>query len=309
MKIEKNKVVFAMLLVCIVLFIGGYSMLVIGEDEEPLIENNQIPIPKLEEGQEEYNSKLEALDDLKEERETTVPSVYPDHMIDDKGYFNPHYMEYEKQRIIDSIYNEGRISYSDKSFRKPEVKMEPKQIQIDSVPKSEKKEVSVDSKELGLEHQLFFASNPLENENLTTQKTDAFIYVRVDGTQTVSNNHRLEMRLVKDAIINGHSLLRNTPIYGFVSFKPNRTIIEIENINHRPVKLNAFDLQDGSEGIYIENSFRGEARQEVLGDVVDDINIVGVPQVSGIKRIFQRNNQTIKVTITDNYQLILKPIL
>ena len=84
--------------------------------------------------------------------------------------------------------------------------------------------------------------------------------------------------------------------------------MEIENINHKPAKLKAFDLQDGSEGIYIENSFRAEARQEVVGDVVDDINIVGVPQVSGIKKIFQRNNRTIKVTITDNYQLILKHI-
>ncbi|MCR9228241.1 MAG: hypothetical protein NXH90_12545 [Flavobacteriaceae bacterium] len=25
-------------------------------------------------------------------------------MMDDKGYFNPDYMEYEKQRIIDSVY-------------------------------------------------------------------------------------------------------------------------------------------------------------------------------------------------------------
>ncbi|WP_449405326.1 conjugative transposon protein TraM [Maribacter ulvicola] len=52
-----------------------------------------------------------------------------------------------------------------------------------------------------------------------------------------------------------------------------------------------------------------EARQEVVGDIVDDINIVGVPQVSGIKKIFQRNNRTVKVTVTDSYQLILKPTL
>ena len=65
-------------------------------------------------------------------------------------------------------------------------------------------------------------------------------------------------------------------------------------------------MQDGSEGIYIENSFRAEARQEVLGDIVDDINIAGVPQVSGIKKIFQRNNRNVKATISNNYKLILK---
>ena len=309
MKIEKNKIVFVAIILCVVLFIGSYAVLVLGDEEEPTIENNQIPVPELEDGQKEYGSKLEALNDLKEERETTAPSVYPEHMIDDKGYFNPDYMEYEKQRIIDSIYNEGRISYSDRSFREPKVKIEPKQIQKDSNPEIDMQETDISPKELGLEHQLFFASNPLENENLITQNTDAFIYVRVDGAQTVRNNYRLQMRLSKDALINGNTVRKNTPIYGFVSFKPNRTIIEIENINHKAVKLNAFDLQDGSEGIYIENSFRAEAAQEVVGDVVDDINIVGVPQVSGVKRIFQRNNRTVKVTVTDNYQLILKPIL
>ena len=95
-------------------------------------------------------------------------------------------------------------------------------------------------------------------------------------------------------------------IYGFISFKPNRTLITIENINHRSVKLKAFDLQDGSDGIYVENSFRAEVTNEVLGDMVDDINITGVPQISGVRKIFQRNHRNVKVTITDNYKLILK---
>ncbi|RED45675.1 conjugative transposon protein TraM [Seonamhaeicola aphaedonensis] len=313
MKLEKNKIVFTSVIICILLFIGGYGIIVMGSEDLPEIDSNKIPIPELEDGQKEYHSKLEALDNLKEEREKTVPSLYPEHMIDDKGYFNPDYMELEKQRIIDSVYSKGRISYSKKRFRNLDIAEVPRKLQRDSVLKMDKKEVQdmepeLTTKELALEHQLFFASNPLKNENVVSQHTDPFIYVRVDGTQTVRNNYRLQMRLTKEAIINNIKVPKNTPIYGFVSFKPNRTIVEIENINHKPVKLKAFDLQDGSEGIYIENSFRGEARQEVVGDVVDDINIVGVPQVNGIKKIFQRNNRTIKVTITDNYQLILKHI-
>uniref|UniRef100_UPI002357DE0C conjugative transposon protein TraM n=1 Tax=Maribacter polysiphoniae TaxID=429344 RepID=UPI002357DE0C len=99
---------------------------------------------------------------------------------------------------------------------------------------------------------------------------------------------------------------KNTLIYGFISFKPNRTIIDIEHINHQAVKLKAYDYQDGKEGIYVENSFQAEVTNEVVGDMVEDINIAGVPQVSGFKRIFQRNQRNIKVTITDNYKLILK---
>jgi hypothetical protein len=305
MKIEKNKIVFAAVILCVMLFIGFYAVIVLGVEEEPTIENNQIPIPKLGEKQKEYNSKLEALDDLKEVRQTNAPSIYDERLLDSTGVYDPDLLDKEKMRIVDSIYSHGHISYSDRSFRKPKVKIEPKSLQKDSISKVNIKEESIASKELGLEHQLFFASNPLKNETLISQNTDAFIYVRVDGTQTVRNNYRLQMRLTKEANIYGISFPKNTPIYGFVSFQPNRTLIEIENINHKHVKLNAFDLQDGSEGIYIENSFRAEARQEVVGDIVDDINIVGVPQVSGIKRIFQRNNRTVKVTVTDNYQLIL----
>ena len=128
----------------------------------------------------------------------------------------------------------------------------------------------------------------------------------VDGNQVVRVGYRLRMRLTKAATINDVVLPKNTLLYGFISFQPNRAKIEIENINHQPTRLKAFDLQDGSEGIYIENSFIADATTEVIGDIVEDINIAGVPQVTGIKKIFQRNNRNVKVTVANNYQLILK---
>jgi len=304
MKIEKNKIVFAAVILCVVLFIGSYSVIMWGDDEEPSIDGNQIPVPELEGDQKEYESKLEAIDDLKEVRQTNAPSIYDERLLDSTGLYDPDLLDKQKMRMVDSIYNEGRISYSDRSYRKPKVNIQPEIKQKDSLTETDENDIA--SKEMGLEHQLFFASNPLENEKLHSQNTDATIHVRVDGTQTVRSNYRLQMRLTKEALINGILISKNAPIYGFVSFKPNRTIINIESINYRPVKLKAFDLQDGSEGVYVENSFRAEARQEVVGDIVDDINIVGVPEVSGIKKIFQRNNRTVKVTVTDNYQLILK---
>jgi hypothetical protein len=86
-------------------------------------------------------------------------------------------------------------------------------------------------------------------------------------------------------------------------------MIEITNIIHEPVSLKAFDLQDGSEGIYVENSFRADAKREVVEDIVNDINISGVPQVTGVKQLFQRSNRNVKVTIVNNYKLIVKPQL
>lgn len=307
MRIEKNKIVFAAVIVCVILFIGSYSVIVMGNDEEPTIENNQIPVPELGDEQKEYQTKLEALDDLKEVRQTNAPSIYDENLLDSTGVYDPDFPEKEKMRMIDSIYNQGKINYTDVTYRKPKTTLKPiSTTKKDSTVEVKEKKQRLETKELGLEHQLFFASNPLENPLRVNQNTDSEIYVQVDGTQTVRQDFRLQMRLTKDAIINGEKLPKNTAIYGFVSFKPNRTIIDIENINHQQVKLTAHDFQDGSDGIYIENSFRAEARQQLVSDAVNDINIAGVPQVNGIKRIFQRNNRNVRVTIADNYQLILK---
>jgi len=307
MKLEKNKIVFAAIIVCVVLFIGAYSMLVLGDDEEPTLDGNQIPVPELKGEQQEYESKLEALDALKEVRETNAPSIYDERLLDSAGVYNPDLLDKEKMRIVDSIYNEGRISYSDRSYRRQKVDNPVAIRNIDTVVVFQEKEPSIEVKELGLEHQLFFASAPVKNDALVSEKyTDAMLYAVVNRTQVVKKDFRLELRLTQPAVVNGRKLPKHTRVYGFVSFKPNRLMLTIEHINHLPVKLRAYDWQDGSEGIYIENSFRAEARQEVVGDIVDDINIVGVPQVSGIKRIFQRNNRNVKVTIADNYKLILK---
>jgi hypothetical protein len=306
MKIEKNKIVFALVILSVVLFIGSYAVIYLGEEEEPTIENNQIPVPKLEDTQKEYDSKLEAIDDLKEVRQTNAPSIYDERLLDSMGIYDPDLLEKEKLHMVDSIFNDGHISYSNRTFRSSNYKTEPEEVQKEEPIIINEQGTFISAKELRLEHQLFFASKPIEIKE-TNDNSDDMIYVSVDGTQTVKKDFRLQMQLTKDAIIDGILIPKNTPIYGFVSFKPNRTMINIETINHVPVKLKAFDLQDGSEGIYTENSFQSEARQEVVGDMVDDINIAGVPQVNGIKKIFQRNNRTIKVTVTDNYLLILKP--
>lgn len=307
MKPEKNKIVFASVILCIVLFIIGYIALIIGEKEAPALDSNQIPVPKLKDEQKAYGSKLDALNDLKEVKQTNAPSIYDERLLDSTGTYDPYLLDKEKIRLVDSIYHHGRINYTGNSNRKepPEIPIKETETLNESVGIPINTPTS--TKEIALEHQLFFASSPSENQIDKIQRTNKTISVTVDGTQTVQTNSRLHMRLLQDAVIDGIQIPRNTSIYGFVSFQPNRTLITIKNINHQPVKLKAFDLQDGREGLYIENNFRVDATQEVVDDVVQDINIAGLPQVSGIKKIFQRNHRKTKVTILNNYQLILKP--
>lgn len=309
MKIEKNKIVFIAVLAIVFIFLISYSVMIMGNDDNENDNLEQTLIPDLEENQKEYDSKLDALNDLKEVRENNAPSIYDEKLIDSMGYCDPDLPERERKRIVDSIYDAGKIQYSDKKYQNfGQKKVEKKQpIEIDS---SEiLRELKIQAKELGLEHQLFFAAAPKPNELSIIGNTDATIYVVVDGDQIVKAKTRLRMRLTEAATINGKQMPKNTFLFGFISFQPNRALIEIENINHHPTKLKAFDLQDGSEGIYVENNFRAEVTSEVLDDVIGDINIPTVPQVGGITKVFRRSNRNVKVTVLNNYKLILKPKL
>jgi len=309
MKVEKNKIVFAAVLAVIFIFLISYSVMVMGDDESENESLQQTLVPDLEENQKEYESKLDAINDLKEVRETNAPSIYDEKLIDSLGFYDPDLPEREKERIVDSIYDVGKIKYSEKRYqnlgqRRASQKTTPK---VDSA--EVKRTQKIEAKELGLEHQLFFAAAPKPNEVSIIGNTDETIYVIVDGDQIVQANTRLRMRLTKAATINGKLMPKNTPIFGFISFQPNRALIEIENIKHHPTKLKAYDLQDGSEGIYVENNFREEATREVLDDVIGDINIPSVPQVGGLTQVFRRSNRRVKVTVLNNYRLILKPKL
>lgn len=307
MKLEKNKIIFIAAIVLVVLFMVGYYGMVVADGEDTDQELQQPEVPELKDGQKEYRSKLEAVNDVREKRETTAPSVYSEAHIDSTGLYDPDLEEKRRQQIVDSIYRHGRINYASGNNR------ETGTVQGNSSSNSKKK--STDSqqqptvRDFSVLHNAFFGSDPqveIPETTVEAPSTDAFIVVDVNGEQTVRTDGRLELRLAVDAQIEGKTVPRNTLIYGFVSFKANRVLLNITNIEHRPVALKAFDLLDGNEGIYIENSFRAEAGREVLDDVVQDINIAGVPQVSGIKQVFRRNNRNVKVTVRNQYQLILK---
>lgn len=309
MKSQKNKIVFAAVLAVLFIFLISYSILIIGVDESENENLEQTMVPELEQNQKEYDSKLDAINDLKEVRETNAPSIYDEKMIDSLGFYHPDLPEIEKERIVDSIYATGKIRYSDPSYEHfGDERTAPKKVQnIDSTEL--KMGPKIEAKELGLEHQLFFAADPKENERSILGSTDKMMYAVVDGTQVVKANSRLRMRLLQDALINNKIVPKNTPVFGFISFQPNRALITIENIKNYPTSLKAFDVQDGSEGIYIENNFRADATHEVLDDIIGDINIPSVPQVGGITKVLKRNNRNVKVTVLNNYQLILKPKL
>ena len=307
MKIEKNKIVFAAVLAVIVLFLVCYGISLSMEDEsEEQLTQTEIPI--LEQEQLEYESKIDALNDLKKVKPQTAPSIYDENLLDSLGYYNPQYAEQEKQRVVDSIYRANQKLYNTQESKTSIKTSNQKAIPAEQSPKVQQQERQVIHQELGLEHQLFFAaatSTSLKATALDPESEDV-VQAVVDGDQVVKANTRIQLRLVEAITIKGTRIPKNTKVFGTISFQPNRALIKIEQINHHPVVLEAFDLQDGLEGIYVENNFRAQATREVMDDVLQDINIPSLPQVSGISQLLRRDNRNVKVTVLNNYCMLLK---
>ena len=308
MKLDKKKITFIAVIGAVVIFIVTYFILVFDEDDSQKDELQQTQVPVLENPIDDYTSRLDAVDDLKEVKQTNAPSIYDEKYLDSTGVFDPDFLEKEKIRMVDSIYNNSRINYTTGTFRATNPVRDSVVNTLTSKTKERKKEEvalveKTDPKELALEQQLFFASNPLPDVETINTPT---IEVMVDKKQVIKTNDRLEMRTLNDVVIGGILIPKNTTLFGIVSFKPNRVLLQIENIDDIPLSFKAYDFRDKLEGIYIKNSFREELRQQVLSDVIDDVNVPGIPQVKGIKRIFQRSNRQVKVTVNPNYKLIVK---
>ncbi|WP_282161055.1 conjugative transposon protein TraM [Ulvibacterium marinum] len=308
MKIDKKKITFAVVIGAVVIFIVAYSILTFGGDKDEQDELLQPLVPTLETVKDDYTSRLDAVDDLKEVRETNAPSIYDEKYLDSTGVYDPDFMEKEKIRLVDSIYTNSQIDYSTGTYKKPNLVKENvistvTEKEKENQKKEEAEALRIEAKEMALEQQLFFASNPLPN---AVDDSTPSVNVIVDRKEVLRVNDRIEMRTQHDVTIEGYFIPRNTQLFGIVSFKPNRVLLEIENIKNIPFAFKAYDYRDNLEGIYIKNSFREELRQQVLGDVIDDINVPGIPQVSGVKKIFQRSNRQVKVTVNNNYVLTLK---
>ncbi|UAB83128.1 hypothetical protein INR75_13025 [Zunongwangia sp. SCSIO 43204] len=162
MKIQKNKIVMILIVASVVLFIVAYSIITFGQEEETTIDNNQVPVPKLGGDQKQYEPKTEALEGIKEERETNAPSVYDEELLDATGNYDPDLRDKEKRRMIDSIYSQGNIDYTNSTYRQEQAApLTPASSQKDTLSeKIDKKEREAAAKEMGLEHQLFFVSEP-----------------------------------------------------------------------------------------------------------------------------------------------------
>lgn len=294
MRLEKNKIVTVLILVGVVLFIVAYTLLTFGKKQPPPVEEQWLPLPKMKDPPPHFTTKTAAVQQLKEEKQIPFPDLYDPHQL--HPLQEDLLLEKMDRDFSDSLYIEKELPYQ-RRHRPSLVGLE---------KSLSEKERAAALAERQQKHQLFFTAFP-QPLDATIKQTQEILHVRVDGTQTIKQNYRLRMRLNTPAIVNDTILPENTVLYGFVSFRPQRALLRITSIGTQNVRYAAYDLADGNEGIYIENSISQEVTQQVTQETMDQVNLPGLPSVRGLKQLFRRKNREVKVTIVDHYQLILKP--
>src|SRR5690606_3287881 len=86
MKMERNKIVFIGILLCLGAFIVLYALGMKDANQGP-VGLERTKVPELRDPPMEYSSKLEAVDAIKEERQSPKPSLYGPSQIDTLGRY------------------------------------------------------------------------------------------------------------------------------------------------------------------------------------------------------------------------------
>lgn len=307
MKMSKNKIVFISILICIVLFIVGYSIMIFGEDDSEPMELSAVPLPALEKERKQYNSKIEAIDDIKMERTYLPPTLYEEDLTDSTGSLLSDLEVLQKEILVDSVLTIRTIDYVEKPIRPQTKRTEPE------AKDHEKHSIEIDDGIKDRHHDFFNQIPEIEiSEEASKSHKDEFIRVKVHGGHKLKDRYRVTMSLIESAKMDHEIKPKGTLIYGIVNFSQNRMFVKVTNIDLRAVSLEAYDCFDGNKGVYVITSIiraNEGTPGELLGDAVDQVNVPGVPDFRGIRSIFQRKTRMRYVKIPDGLEFILRPIL
>lgn len=308
-KMEKGKVIFFTMVALVLISMTAYYFIAFGDKDEKGADFSSSFVPELEDGSApEYTERVRAIEEMNETRTRTAPSIYNNYELDAPKADDTEAERMRRQAMVDSIYAAGmRRRTGGGDGDGPALRAERQREKREEEALSE-----LQRSRSG--HKLFFNNGIMLKESLddgpvTNTLVDGTIHAEINGNQKVKVNSRVEMRLTKDAVINGTTYPKNTYLYGFVTFGANRVFIDIPMVDHLPVALSVYDRQDGGRGLYIVNSFIQEAGRETADRTAPIIRVPGLPpaSLSGVRNVLQRRNRNIRATVVNKYQILIKP--
>lgn len=155
---------------------------------------------------------------------------------------------------------------------------------------------------------------------------DSFLGAEVKAAiykdQLILPGERVTMILKEESTIMGSTFPKNTLLFGMASLNKSRVVLEVSNINHVRVGLQAYDVDDGMRGLYsaqaakLWNRYEGEMKSELGEDVLEQasrsipggIGRMVSPIARSMGNFFRRKNVSNrdKILLVDDDQVILK---
>ena len=155
----------------------------------------------------------------------------------------------------------------------------------------------------------------LNSNNSTVNSANGVKAVIHGDHKDLTNNSIVKIRLLENLKIDNITIPKNNFIYGRVSFASGRLQIRCDNITYRnniiPFAAIIYD-RDGFEGIYVPDNKVNDASKQLGSDAIDAINVssgvTGLVNtgISTVKTIVTGSIREQKVSITANYQILIK---
>lgn len=310
LNIDKGQIIIFSVMTLIIIFIF-YGLLSASDDNIEVYNDLDVPEHK---SITEYETKLEAYAKENEAKEDTYSLNF-----DRAGVFgidSTNIKKTEREKLeakVDSMLNLSKredFSYLINNEESITDQVKQSKIVVEEINRNSfKKENSKSDPQNAIDINEFFNKKPpLETVILpTNNQNTAVVRAIIHNNQKIKNNERVVLRLKDDLKINDKIYERNSFIYAFSKFSKNRVYLTINNIENNKVLYNAYDIQDGNLGLYIEGAnIGGELEKEGANEVLQEMNLNDVPLGSAVKKIFRKKNREISVLLLNGYEVILK---
>lgn len=151
------------------------------------------------------------------------------------------------------------------------------------------------------------SSGFFKKSNKTKSFEDLNIYAAIHGNQTIMNTQRVKFRTTKEFTYEGQKYPINTIVYGTAEIRPNRLFIKIIKINQTDLKLDVYDSEDSLEGLYVLTpNLNASLQKELKKEGIEDDDLKSIPFSKSLKNIFEKKVREEKVTLINNYKIIIK---
>ncbi|THD67627.1 conjugative transposon protein TraM [Robertkochia marina] len=280
MKLSRNKLIYLSIVASVLIFIIGYGISVLHSEEanDPL-RSPEIPMSTSHDSQ--FKDRLEAIDQIKEERELVLPEIYP--WESDSIVATPE-LRIVQDTLLQMDYSELRAITQRETIR-----------DVSDLPVKDTEEPRPFKKNEGI-----FTSIFIQDTRTTVLK--AMVY----STQKIRSGSRLKLSISIDRWGQGDKAFPQM-VYGIC--KVNGSRVHVEVLMDDGQRWIAYDSQDHEKGIYVRTTKQQKITDGMAREVSTEIQIPGVPLVPRIGNLFRQRNPGGAVLLYDQFEFILKPKL